>query len=634
MHASRYDALNHLKKGVHKDKCKSASDINDVETASTVTGINFSNASLFSSFDRKPQYFLDLVQSSQELLSDTVSDCYDTLGGIQQQVNHNFSSSLFETQWDPMCSTCHVHQATFSLIPCRHYVCNLCYQIRFRPPVNDFDAVGGELLHTCDVCFKAVETLKSLSDSTDESDCNDKRSGEITPIGVHRSLADTTSYRRLSSSEKVSEHLSTSIKWPVIKISNVGLKIPWDVSVSQVTQFFKSIKFPPPQMHSHFVHIIIDRSTGKTVSNAYVEVLEPTEAQRAVTTCHRKPLKGRLVHVSHSNQDELLKSLFPCWTGNFVKGMAIPTETQSVSPKQDQTFITRQEINSLLTICRNYKIHFSRKCPERPFENIMSIVCKYPWYQPELVTALQRDHIYECLKLAIGKYIWYYQVNLDRIDYITIDPALVDRMVRTGVMCPTFTERQQYVILNSAVTSGQECPEDIKHLIVPDHDKNHDSCSERTFTDDAPSESDDEDTDLSIGSSKLSKKDTSSRKLPAPHTHKHDEVGGDDDDASSDLSAWYDALPKSILDILDNASSMRHVGLKEFHSSFSTRVDVQQPKGRVTSQLELIPVRKHPNESTSLRTKTQSDSRSAIEERIRLLCEQLQPLCKRKSNIM
>jgi hypothetical protein len=155
------------------------------------------------------------------------------------------------------------------------------------------------------------------------------------------------------------------------------LQIPWDVSVSQVTQFFKSIKFPPPQMHSHFVHvrhtfvacimaslqysinlkqIIIDRSSGKTVSNAFVEVLETSEAQRAVTTFHRKPLKGRLVHVSLSDQDELLKSLFPSWAGNFVKGVAIPTETQSESPKQGQTFITRQEINSLLTICRNYKV--------------------------------------------------------------------------------------------------------------------------------------------------------------------------------------------------------------------------------------------------------------------------------------
>ncbi|KAI8580297.1 hypothetical protein K450DRAFT_198686 [Umbelopsis ramanniana AG] len=571
MHASRYDALRHSKKGAHKgkgkpprinarsqDECKSASDIDDVETASTVTGISLSNASRFSSFDMKPKYFLDLVQSSQEVLSDTVNDCYGTLGGIQQQT---------------------------------------------------------------------VENLKSLSDSTDDSDCNDKRIGTITPIGVYRSLADTTSYRRLSSSEQ-----------PLLEQISPLLKIPWDVSVSQVTQFFKSIKFPPPQMHSHFVHypvkpeqIIIDRSTGKTVSNAFVEVLEPSEAQRAVTTCHRKPLKGRLVHVSLSDQDELLKSLFPCWAGNFVKGMAIPVEAQSVSPKQGQTFITRQEINSILTICRNYKIHFSRKCPERPFENIMSIVCKYPWYQPELVTALQRDHIYECLKLAIGKYMVLPECLCSHIakDYITIDPALVVRMVRTGVMCPTFTERQQNVILNSA---GQECPEDIKHFIVPDHDKNTDSSSEGTFTEYAPTESDDEDSDLSIGSSKLSKKDSSSHKLLAPHTHKHDEAGGDD--TTSDLNAWYDALPTSILDILDNASNMRHVGMKEFHSSFSTRVEVQQPKGKVTSQLESIPVRKLPSESTSLKIETQPDSRSAIEERIRLLCEQLQPLCKRKGNIM
>ncbi|CAO3660417.1 unnamed protein product [Umbelopsis ramanniana] len=364
MHTSRYDALKHSKKSDQKgkgkpprvsaklkDEYKSVSDIDDFETASNITGISQSNTSIFSSFDRKPQYFADLVKSSQELLSDTVNNCYGSLNGIQQHVNHNCSSSLFETQWTPMCSTCHVHQAAFSLVPCCHYVCKLCYQIRFRPPA-DFDVDGGELLNTCDVCFRTVEKLKSLSDSTDNSECNDKQIGTITPIGVYRSLADTTSYRRLSSFEQVSEHLSTSIKWPVIKISN----IPWDVSVSQVTQFFKLIKFPPPHMHSHFVHIIIDRGTGKTVSNAFVEVLDLSEAQRAVTTCHRKPLKGRLVHVSLSNQDELLKSLFPCWVGNFVKGMAIPTDTQSILSKQGQTFITRQEINSLLTICRNYKV--------------------------------------------------------------------------------------------------------------------------------------------------------------------------------------------------------------------------------------------------------------------------------------
>lgn len=138
---------------IFKDEYKSVSDIDDFETASNITGISQSNTSIFSSFDRKPQYFADLVKSSQELLSDTVNNCYGSLNGIQQRVNHNCSSSLFETQWTPMCSTCHVHQAAFSLVPCCHYVCNLCYQIRFRPPA-DFDVPGGELLNTCDVCFK------------------------------------------------------------------------------------------------------------------------------------------------------------------------------------------------------------------------------------------------------------------------------------------------------------------------------------------------------------------------------------------------------------------------------------------------------------------------------------------------
>jgi hypothetical protein len=182
------------------------------------------------------------------------------------------------------------------------------------------------------------------------------------------------------------------------------------------------------------------------------------------------------------------------------------------------------------------------------------------------------------------------------------------------------------------ITRGQQCPDDIKHFIVPDHDKNADSYSEQTFTEHANTESDGEDSDESIGSSQVSKMDPSSYKAIPPHTYRHDEVG--DGDPSSDLKAWYEGLPKSILDILDNASSVRHVGLQGFHSSFSTRVEIQQPKGNAISQRELMPVRKYPSESTSLRNEAQPDSRSAIEERIKLLCEQLQPLCKRKGNAM
>lgn len=101
---------------------------------------------------------------------------------------------------------------------------------------------------------------------------------------------------------------------------------------------------------------MVDRSSGKTLSNAFVELKDQKEAHHAVASCNRKPLKGRLVHVSMSSQDELLNAIFPSWSGDFQDGMAIRTDDDTVPSKLGHTFITRQEINSLLTICRNYKV--------------------------------------------------------------------------------------------------------------------------------------------------------------------------------------------------------------------------------------------------------------------------------------
>lgn len=101
---------------------------------------------------------------------------------------------------------------------------------------------------------------------------------------------------------------------------------------------------------------MVDRSSGKTLSNAFVELDDQEEALNAIASCNRKPLKGRLVHVSVSSQDELLKTIFPSWSGDFHDGMAIRTDDDNVPSKLGHTFITRQEINSLLTICRNYKV--------------------------------------------------------------------------------------------------------------------------------------------------------------------------------------------------------------------------------------------------------------------------------------
>lgn len=161
-----------------------------------------------------------------------------------------------------------------------------------------------------------------------------------------------------------------------------------------------------------YLQIMMDRTTGKTLSDAYVEFSSHDELLRAIETRHQKPLKGRIVTVTECPQEELLKVVFPKWRGQFYGISAIPPASEVVKNMSTAAgggsnacppFVTREEINSLLVVCKNYKLHFSRKCAERPFENIISIIAKYPWHQVHLISPMHRDHVYEMLKLSIGK---------------------------------------------------------------------------------------------------------------------------------------------------------------------------------------------------------------------------------------
>lgn len=106
-----------------------------------------------------------------------------------------------------------------------------------------------------------------------------------------------------------------------------------------------------------------------------------------------------------------------------------------------------------------FQLHFSRKCAERPFENILSILAKYPWHQSHRVLPLHRDHIFELLKLSIESL----RMHLSK-EYNTIHPTLLTRMVRCAVLTPAFTERQKNMVL---VVAGVTCPEDIVGWMAP-----------------------------------------------------------------------------------------------------------------------------------------------------------------------
>ncbi|KAF9580122.1 hypothetical protein BGW38_003355, partial [Lunasporangiospora selenospora] len=321
-----------------------------------------------------------------------------------------------------------------------------------------------------------------------------------------------------------------AIKWAVIRVTN----IPWDVSLLDMQAFFSGVPFPPEHLLSQNIHILMDRTTGKTFNSAYIELaLTPQQAAIVAQSKNLKVLKGRLVTVELSNQDELMRSVFPKWAGDFAEGEPIipgeqlgsipaaksqllqggnkgvmdheqhgstrdwndvlggalhvtpglspayvgeiPKEMSTGVPGYDNgitvissngvmaphtpPFVTRDEINAILVVCRNYKLHFSRKCAERPFENILTILAKYPWHQPYRVLPIHRDHIFELLKLSIESL----RMHLNK-EYNTIHPTLLLRMVRNAILIPSFTERQKSMVLHVA---GCDCPEDLVPWITP-----------------------------------------------------------------------------------------------------------------------------------------------------------------------
>ncbi|KAI8333883.1 hypothetical protein BC941DRAFT_433253 [Chlamydoabsidia padenii] len=260
-----------------------------------------------------------------------------------------------------------------------------------------------------------------------------------------------------------SQQWNATQHFPCVKLTN----IPWDASQNDIRVFFGNLHIPSISIYAQSIHILMDRTTGKTMSDAYVELATMEDLQCAIETKNQRTLKGRIVSVKACSQDELLNAVFPKWRGTFSGMAAIPPDTKVVQSMSTAVggggstcppFITREEINSLLVVCKNYKLHFSRKCAERPFENIISIITKYPWHQAHLITTMHRDHVYEMLKLAIESLM-----NHLSKDYVQIEPSLLNRLVRAGLLCPAFTEPQKVVLLQ---VTRMNCPMDLTYLFM------------------------------------------------------------------------------------------------------------------------------------------------------------------------
>ncbi|KAI9024358.1 hypothetical protein CLU79DRAFT_103163 [Phycomyces nitens] len=243
-------------------------------------------------------------------------------------------------------------------------------------------------------------------------------------------------------------------QYHVIKISN----IPWCISLNNIKSILSNLTMPNPDKFVQNIHIMMDKHTGKTLDHAYIEVLSDKETiAETIKFYRRPPVKGRKLCLTESSQDDLMGDLYPGWKDSLGVGSfkAISNDTNIQS---QPGLIEREDYEALLAVCRDFKLHFSRKCAERPFEHFISLLVKYPWDQPHRITTLQRDHLYEYYKQATG----ILKEHLSR--YHTIfDSTLLQRMIRGAIQSPGLTVPQKKGVLKASACT---CPEDLSHLLI------------------------------------------------------------------------------------------------------------------------------------------------------------------------
>lgn len=119
--------------------------------------------------------------------------------------------------------------------------------------------------------------------------------------------------------------------------------------------------------------MIMDRMSGKTQSTCYVEFMTYSDAQRMVQRRNNRALGARNVQLSIVPQEELMEAVFPRFRGEW-RGVdpwiREVEEGQSASANVDAGeyisrdgivtggFVSREEINSILTHAKTYRVLF------------------------------------------------------------------------------------------------------------------------------------------------------------------------------------------------------------------------------------------------------------------------------------
>ncbi|OUM67613.1 hypothetical protein PIROE2DRAFT_58657 [Piromyces sp. E2] len=209
-----------------------------------------------------------------------------------------------------ICDMCLKRPGNIELLYCHHILCDKCIQ---NEDLFNKDNIMMKCFCGENVCYmKYIYDNKNLKNSKKENhEISDQSSNKPNPTPTFNG-----NMYNILTIERIFPVPTTYL--PVVKLSN----IPWDLSQKDVLAFFYPLKIPAAHEAPYFtqgIHIIMNRTSGKTFSDAYIEFVTIEDANIAIETRNKTILKGRIVTISRSSQEELMKSLFPSWAGNHSK---------------------------------------------------------------------------------------------------------------------------------------------------------------------------------------------------------------------------------------------------------------------------------------------------------------------------
>ncbi|KAI5851261.1 hypothetical protein DFP73DRAFT_507526 [Morchella snyderi] len=233
--------------------------------------------------------------------------------------------------------------------------------------------------------------------------------------------------------------------WSCVRVGN----IPYNVTTTELTDFLgKNSNIVPDSIGSLGVHVIMDRSTGKTM-DAFVEFLNAKDAWKCVARRKSRVLGNRHLTLDVVDPSDLMKEIFPRAKGIVWDGV-IPAvlQDQSGLSGMDPVILGREELVLIVAHAKTpHRSPFSRKCLQRPFQSLLSIVSKFPWFSVDIYTLEQRDYIFNALLQATD--ILKRHIKHGK-SMPNLDSDLLKSLVRVGANCAGFTDIQKYELVKAA----------------------------------------------------------------------------------------------------------------------------------------------------------------------------------------